>query len=220
MKKWVLICLLALLCGCQVNSQDIKKELTNSLNEWAKSEPISYTTMEKPLYSYYLPRDIGRISSNSLSSLLIKDNVKFIMNFNPNGVVIHNYYHKTQVNEYEEIVTENGYNLYYNGKGTFLGSDYRYHDYSCKIKKLDQDDYLIYLDMEYVNYSAVVKEVQIPSLIHSMFVISKSIQYNVSEVVSQYSLKSTSESIKQDLEEFNNELPNDGSLSDLIDQSK
>ena len=50
--------------------------------------------MNKPLYSYYLPRDIGRVLSNDLSSVLKKDGTQFIMNFNPNAVVIHDYYYE------------------------------------------------------------------------------------------------------------------------------
>ena len=35
-----------------------------------------------------------------------------------------------------------------------------------------------------------------------------------------YSLKATSDSIKQDLDEYNEQLPNNGTLEDLINQVK
>ena len=176
--------------------------------------------MTKPFYSYYLPKDMGRIDSNDLSSLLVKDGVKIIMNFNPNSVVIHDYYHKNDVKVYEENEVDTSYNYFYSSSGTFLGSDYRYHDYSIRIMKLEKDDYLIYADMGYVNFTSILKEVQLKSFIHSMFIIAKSLTYISSEVIANYSLQSTSDSIKQDLEKFNEELPNDGSLSDLIEKSK
>ena len=84
MKKWTLLLCALLLSGCKVDHVKIQDGITNELIEMTENEPIYYTTMEKPLYSYYLPKDIGRISSNELSSLFVKDGVKFIMNFNPN----------------------------------------------------------------------------------------------------------------------------------------
>lgn len=220
MKKLACILIVFLLCGCQVNADNIKQDITNQLDLMNDYDPITYTTMNKPLYSYYLPKDVGRISANDLSSLFIKDGVKFIMNFNPNRIVVHDYYRKdeeimkmkTNINEESE--------LFYEANGTFKGSDSRYHEYQCKIIALGDNNYLLSLDMSYVNYLAVLKPVQIESMIHSMFVMAKSVQYESKEVVAKYSLKSTSESIKTDLEEFHTDLPDNGSIADLIEKTE
>lgn len=219
MKKLACILTVLLLCGCQLNEAQLKDELTSELNEMASCASISYTTMKKPLYSYYLPKDVGRLQSNSLSSLLMKDGVKFIMNFNPNEVVIHDYYHSTIVKFLQPFVLDEESTLFYKGRGTFKGSDGRYHDYECQISELENDNYLLLLDMEYVNFTAVLKAVQIKPLINSMFVIAKSVQYDPKEVVSMYSLRSSSESVMMDLEDFSEELPENGALSDLINQN-
>lgn len=220
MKKLACLLMVCLLFGCQTNSNQIKSNISKEITTMAKSAPFDYTTMNKPLYSYYLPKDIGRIDSNDLSSLLVKDGVKIIMNFNPNSVVIKDYYQKNENTFYVENEINVNYNFYYQSTGTYLGKDYKYYNYSVRIMKLDDTDYLLYLDMGYVNFTSIVKEVQLSSFIHSCFVIAKSIDYDSKEVVTYYSLQSTSDSIKQDLEEFNEQLPNDGSLSDLIDKSK
>ncbi len=73
------------------------------------------------------------------------------------------------------------------------------------------------LDMEYVNFTAVLRAVQIQPLVHSMFIIAKSLQYDSDEVIAQYSLRSSSDSVMSDLDEFNKELPDSGSLSELIE---
>ena len=106
-----------LLCGCQVNETDLKNELTSELNELSDQDPVAYTTMNKPLYSYYLPKDVGRIQSNPLSSLFMKDGVKFIMNFNPNEVVIHDYYQMDTVKVLEETVENGETALFYEAGG-------------------------------------------------------------------------------------------------------
>ena len=219
MKKITFILFVFLLLGCQTNSTKLKDDITNEIVSMSKNTPIFYTTMNKTYYSYYLPKDIGRIDSNELSSLLIKDGTKMIMNFNPNSIVIHDYYHKMNAKKYEEIQVIND-DLYYHAKGTYLGNDYRYHDYNLRVMKLDKTDFLLYFELGYVNFISIVKEVQIESFAHSMMVIAKSVQYDSNEIIAQFSMQSTSDSIKEDLDEFNDELPNDGSLSDLINQSK
>lgn len=220
MKKLALLLCVLLLTGCKVDHVKIQEDITSELTEMAEHEPIHYTTMEKPLYSYYLPKDIGRISSNELSSLFIKDGVKFIMNFNPNRIVIHDYYYKDRFIDYDEPTINEDSDLYYEASGTFRGSDNRYHYYDCQIVYLEGNNYLLKLDMSYVNYLAVVQPVQIQSLIHSMLVIAKSVQFDAEYVVSEYSLKSTSESIKMSLDAFNEELPDSGYISDLIENNE
>lgn len=217
MKKVACLWLALLLCGCQVNEADLKSELTNEFHELSDQAPISYTTMNKPLYSYYLPKDVGRLQSNPLSSLFMKDGVRFIMNFNPNEVVIHDYYQASTTYELEEPVENESSDLFYDVTGTFKGSDHRYHKYECQITELEDGSYLLLLDMEYVNFTAVLRAVQIQPLVHSMFIIAKSLQYDSDEVIALYSLRSSSDSVMSDLDEFNKELPDSGSLSELIE---
>ena len=111
MKKWALLLCALLLSGCKVDHAKIQNSITDELIKMTENEPIYYTTMEKPLYSYYLPKDVGRISSNELSSLFVKDGVKFIMNFNPNKVVIHDYYYKDKVITSEELISVDSENV-------------------------------------------------------------------------------------------------------------
>ena len=144
MKKLALLLCLLLLSGCKADHVKIQQDITDELIEMSQHEPIYYTTMEKPLYSYYLPKDVGRISSNELSSLFIKDDVKFIMNFNPNKVVIHDYYNKDKTIEYNEPTVKET-DLYYEADGTFKGNDGRYHYYDCQIVHLKENKYQFHL---------------------------------------------------------------------------
>ena len=142
------------------------------------------------------------------------------MNFNPNKIVIHDYYYKDKIVSSEELKINEESDLYYDASGTFKGSDKRYHYYDIKVVHLRDNNYLLKLDMSYVNYLAVVKPVEIKPLIKSMFTMAKSIHFDADYVVNEYSLQSTSESVKVSLEEFNEELPESGLLSDLIEKKE
>ena len=69
MKKKGLLLLTLLLCGCTFNSQTMNDDLKLSLQDSSHRQAIEFTNMHKRLYDYYLPKDIGRISSNELSSV-------------------------------------------------------------------------------------------------------------------------------------------------------
>lgn len=217
MKKWALCFCVLLLTACQADHTAIRKDIEEELTFSTSAEPIYYTTMSKPLYSYYLPKDVGRLSSNHLSSLLIRDGVKFIMNFNPNEIVIHDFY-KDDIVKMSQESKINTDDIYFEASGSFKGSDSRYHDYKCEIYEFDDGNYLLLLNMEYVNYIALAKPLQLEGLIHSMFVIAKSMKFDADEVIARYSLKSTSEKIIQDLEEFNDEIADNGFISDLMEK--
>lgn len=215
MKKLILVLMLCLMAGCSVNKQEVKDSIYNELKDMSNAQPITYTTMKKELYSYYLPKDVGRISSNDLSSLLQKDGVKFIMNFNPNRIVAHDYYLKTTVFGYKEPEYSEDSKTYLNLKGTFKGNDEQYHHYTCAVTELGDNKYLLILDMSYVNFTAVVNLVELQPMIHSMMVIAKSFKYNATEVIAAYSLKYTADSIIHDLEEYKEEIPQSGLISQL-----
>lgn len=75
MKKRYLSFLTCLaLSGCSVYQDSTPQGLLNEVTQLSKTNAKIYTTMNKELYSYYLPKDVGRIKSGSLSSLYEKWN--------------------------------------------------------------------------------------------------------------------------------------------------
>lgn len=222
MKKKGLLLLPFLLCGCTFNSQTMNQDLKLSLQDSSNMQAIEFTNMHKRLYDYYLPKDIGRISSNELSSVFKKDGTKFIMNFNPNAIVIRDYYYEInhlfmEMRDTKIISTsENGVRF----EGTFKKQDGKVHSYSCVIDKLENGKYFMFLNMEYIYFYTIAYGAELESLSKSMFQIGQSVQFDSDQIVSIYSLKSSSEYLTENLDELYEELPESGYLSDLIGENK
>lgn len=206
---------LFMLTGCQYTNSNLANDLVDALKEIEQVERISFSNANKEIYDYYQPRDVGRIQSNALSSVFKKDNVQFIMNFNPNHVVILDYYNKdgalVKVDPSIEKKNEN----YISIVGTFNGNAKSLYDYQLKLELLDNGSYFIDYDMEYVNFYAVCHPAQIVSLVKTMYQIGASFSFEAEHIVALYSMKSNADKITQDLEEYVEVLPAEGFLSDL-----
>ena len=74
--------------------------------------------------------------------------------------------------------------------------------------------------MEYVYFYTIAEGAELSSLIDTMFDIGQSVTYDSEEIVSIYSLKSSSEYLTENLDEFTQDLPSEGYLSDLIGESE
>lgn len=221
MKKLGLLMLCLLLGGC-FHEEDLEKDLKQTLQNSSHQEAIDFTTMSKPLYNYYLPKDVGRISSNNLSSIFKKDGTKFIMNFNPNSIVIRDYYYEVDALFAEmrdtSVISSSETGIRF--EGTFKKSNGGVHNFSCVVDQLDNGKYFMFLNMEYVYFYTTAYGAELCSLIDTMFKIGQSFTYDADQVVKLYSLKSSSEYLTEDLDRYTSDLPSEGYLTDLIEGEK
>ena len=144
------------------------------------------------------------------------------MNFNPNAVVIHDYYYEVDYMFMEmndtRLVSSDSNKIQY--EGTFRNKNGQVHNYSCIVDELDNGKYFFILNMEYVYFYTIAEGAELSSLIDTMFDIGQSVTYDSEEIVSIYSLKSSSEYLTENLDEFTQDLPSEGYLSDLIGESE
>lgn len=210
----LMLCLLVLV-GCQYSTTNLANDLVSALKQADQIEPLDFSNANKDIYDYYQPRDVGRIQSNTLSSVFKKDNVQFIMNFNPNHVVILDYYNKDGALQKMEPSVERKSSTYISIVGTYNGNAKSLYDYNLKLELLDNGSYFIDFDMEYVNFYAVSHPAQIESLVKTMYQMGASFNFDAEHIVALYSMKSNADKITQDLEEYTEVLPAEGFLSDL-----
>ncbi|MEI7667753.1 MAG: hypothetical protein WCI62_02010, partial [Erysipelotrichaceae bacterium] len=82
MRKFILSSLLFLLVlgGCaQINQTNLESAILASMEDVANNPNNSINNMRKGLYSYYLPKTVGKVSSTELSSVLISHNTKVLL---------------------------------------------------------------------------------------------------------------------------------------------
>lgn len=217
MRKLLLICsTLFLLCGCVIEESELAETLYTTLKEQEETKPVYDVNMSKNYYSYYLPKHMGRVKSDDLSSIFLKDNYKVIMNFDASQIVINEYYNK----EFEpdvfnelKVTKDDGESFVFNG--SFFNAYDIAHPYNIKIEKLAPNQWMMKLKADYALFYAIVPHAELASVIEDCFVIAKSIRYDSTKILNDFSLKSASEAVKQSLESLNQEVPVDGYLKDL-----
>ena len=92
-KTFLLFSIVLLLFGCQAtNEKKIEEEVKTILENYVSNVEIASINLSKSHYSYYLPEDMTIVNSNTLSSVLLKDGYKVILNFSPSAIIISEYY--------------------------------------------------------------------------------------------------------------------------------
>lgn len=215
-KCWLICATLFLLCGCVVDEAALAETLYTTLKDQEEIKPVYDVNMNKDYYSYYLPKHIGRIKSNDLSSIFLKDNYKVIMNFDASQIVINEFYNKEQQGaDFKElkVTKDDGDSLVFDG--SFYNAYNIAHPYSVKIEKLAENQWMMKLKADYTLFYTIVPHAELASVIEDCFVIAKSIRYDSTKILNDFSLKSASEAVKQSLESLNKDVPVDGYLKDL-----
>lgn len=198
-KLLILLMSCLMLAGCaNINEENLPETILSALQTIDEQEAIDDPNMSKPFYRYYLPKDIGRIKSNQLSSVFLKDGYHFVMNFDAAQIVINEYY--SEDDTHHEMVdvslTKNeADSLVYNG--SFKNAFGVVHPYVCTIEKLNKKNYLLVLDIDYVKFYTITPMAELSTMIQSMFDIAKSVKYDSRKILSEFSLKNLSEEQKK-----------------------
>lgn len=244
-KLTILLAGLFLLSGC-VQVSDLPSIVENTLQQQSSKEMPAGTNMTKKYYSYYLPKDMGRLTSTMLGEVFLKDNLQIVMNFDPSAIIIRKYYptdeQQAQINvepvadESEEAKTarvdaENAKlqtvvldeTLSTEAKKIYKGSyrDSFGHVQSYEMQLLNNgDNYLMYFDFTVVKFYSIVPLASVESVANAVLMIAKSIDYDEDYVLSNFSMKKTGEARKQTIESLQQNLSTNGSFVDLIENNE
>ena len=205
-----------LLCGCRMDEAKLAETLYDTLKEQESMDTVPVSNMSKNYYSYYLPKSVGRLKSDELSTVLLKDNYKLIMNFDASQIVINEFYNKDiSTNEPIDlkITKDAGDSLIFDG--SFMNVYRVNHPYTLKVEKLENSKWMMKLEADYLLFTTIVPYAELPTMIEDCFTIARSLRYDSKMVLDNFSLKSANEAVKKKLEELNKELPTDGYLKDL-----
>jgi hypothetical protein len=208
---------LFVLGGCaQINQSDLESAILASMEDVADNPNNSINNMRKSLYTYYLPKSVGRISSTELSSILISHNTKILMNLDVVAVLSETYYSDTQnvlrsfVNKEAALVDLSGF---------YLDSDFHHIDYTVTVIKLSHQKVLLTLQTEYFIFSSIAAMALSPELVFDMLSVARSIKMDKPAVLLAYSQREIINYQKETLSIFSQISPESGTVLDMITNS-
>ena len=212
MKKRILVFIAAilLLSGCSTKTIDLQNTINQALAE-STAEKLFSNNMNKQLYSYYLPTNIGRYQSTQSTNVFCDRGRKFIMNLNVANIIQDAYYkdqEAEQATSFKEPIAQLD--------GGYADGQESYHAYTVSV--YDQQGYYITVfESDVVEFYAVSNACSVAALCKDMMRIARSLKVNVTEVKNMYSHKQNVDYKSEKIELFEQLVPESGRVEELFD---
>ena len=217
MKKVVLLMLSLFLLGGCASEADLSNQVLTLLQEKSMLEPFNDTNMSKKYFSYYLPRDVGRGTGNSLSGVYLKDGYKFVMNLDASQIIIDEYYTEAPAEPVSEVQMETSpAGMVY--QGSYINTAEETKNYTLRLEKLTDGYYYIDLAASELRFYSIVPYAEIKSLLNCMLTIMQSVKVERQLILNDFSLKSATAQQQQNLDYLNEEVSVDGYIKDLVEK--
>lgn len=205
MRKILVILSLFLIVGCSRANDDLLEVFNASKSKVDSLEiPVS-NNHNKGLFSYYLPKSIGVLQSNNISSILSSDNEQIFMSVNVSSVMSDKAKTSDLNSEDFELIQ----------KFELVGRDATYEG-SIIIEHLENKQYLVYVFVNDVFFLSSTKKAMIPKILDEVFLIARSLEVDKKSIVKEFSNKETFSFEKEVIELFSDSIPEEGMIKDII----
>lgn len=210
MKKMIACLLTAVFIGgcAKPDSQAIHTLIETSMAPVLERSAMMIPNMSKKYYNYYLPNDVGRVSAKELGDVFKKDGYDFTMTLN-SSYLVQTYY--------DENVVSSTSGFTYQLEGTYQNFEGVSYPYRISYQALDDQRYFLFVDATIVEFMSVVPYTLIDNMVVSMMKIAESIEFDLNLVLANFSAKQlVQDTTKIDLEQFSNQVPDSGILTEHI----
>lgn len=216
MRKFGVVLLCLLLCGCTVSENKIKNQINDVLVKIESEEAITETNMRRTYFDYFLPRNVGHRFSDQENAVFLLNDQAFYMNLDISEIIISEYYSpllSTQQKRFNEIA-KIGTNLV-RKSGEMLDSSNVMQKYKIVLSKIDNHEYFLYTQYGDVYFSAICPLSNVEELIYEMFKIGRSVRIDGPKVLRAYSNKETV-IITKEYDLFEKVFPENGVVYDVL----
>jgi len=205
--RLILVLLIFQLVGCSKISDELK--ITEQVSSIAELSVNYDNNNFKEYYSYFTNVDVGKISSNEVSSVLTVSDNEFVMNLKVNNIINDELYNSEYLEVYD--IKE----LKYENDGIYLSNGIKYN-YEYNVYSLNDNDYLLLLDTEYLGFSAIAELNQLPEIAYEMINIAKSVNIDNDLIVNQFSNKNVIDHEKETIKLFEQKIAVNGTIEEMI----
>ena len=205
--RLILVLLIFQLVGCSKISDELK--ITEQVSSIAELSVNYDNNNFKEYYSYFTNVDVGKISSNEVSSVLTVSDNEFVMNLKVNNIINDELYNSEYLEVYD--IKE----LKYENDGIYLSNGIKYN-YEYNVYSLNDNDYLLLLDTEYLSFSAIAELNQLPEIAYEMINIAKSVNIDNDLIVNQFSNKNVIDHEKETIKLFEQKIAVNGTIEEMI----
>ncbi len=210
MRKLWLVFLVFLMSACTsaFELRDYDQAIQNALSQ----ETSTYLTMNRDLFSYYLPVSIGRKASTPNSVTLNSHNQTILMSLDVVNILNQAYY-KDEDSLRDLLKTGVAF---YTHTDTFLSNQSIPVDFRVNAAKISDHLVLLILQTEHFVFTSIHPETISPEILYDMLRVARSARIAKEVVLSVYSKREVIDFKVQNLNMFAQVAPESGTVMDMI----
>jgi len=216
-KLFVVLSILIVLSGCSSNAyfdnSSYDKAILNANNQ-TMSE---YSTMNRDLFSYYIPPSIGRKSATENSVTLRSHNQNILMYLDVINILNQSYYRDESQAIRKLLKTENAF---YTTSGFYQSVSSTPTAYFVSSIKLSENTVLLSLQTEHFIFTSIHPLSISPDILYDMLRVARSTKIDRELILSAYSNREVIDFKTQSLNMFAQSGPESGTVVDMIKEEE
>lgn len=208
--------MLTLLCGC--SQESLKVSVDKAIDSARKAEihPEKENNCTKTYYSYYLSKNVGRVSSTELTNTFTIDGNDCVLSLDITSIVARRIY--SNIGKYDLVNVGKLADPFYTREGSFTASDGKARPYVIQINENAKHEYGVFIQTTEFVFIANVKTGSLSQTVFEMMMMLRSAVANSDEAVLAYSSDNIISSETNIITLFDEILPESGYVEDYMDR--
>ena len=210
MRKITLLLFCLCLCGCSAQGS-LDGRLQAACTQASALTINVHADNVKDLYSYYVEPGVGRRNSTASSNVFVLDNQEFIMNLNIAEIVNVKLYDQTQ-----SVTLPQGERWLSVSEGEFADVQGRTQKYAAGLMAAANGQVMVMVKTLYFTFTGLSNETGAPALAGEMIKIARTATVDEDAVLKAYSSRTKISYVKENLNLFEDDIPENGRLEEMM----
>ncbi len=210
MRKFWLVILVFFMSACSSTFE--LRDYDQAIEDALKQETSTYLTMNRDLFSYYLPVSIGRKLATPNSVTLNSHNQSILMSLDVVNILNQAYY--KDEDSLRDLLKDGV--AFYTRTDTFLSNQSIPIDFRVSAAKISDHLVLLILQTEHFVFTSIHPEAISPDILYDMLRVARSARIAKDVVLNTYSKREIIDFKVQNLNMFAQVAPESGTVMDMI----
>jgi hypothetical protein len=213
MRKYLIVFII-FISGCSVSGFSLNKQIDDSIAFVAAQPIVDVRNNNSPLYSYYLPRNVGKRSSNQLAATFVTYDEEVVLSLDIASIIMNRFYRVQLAGQLRPLyITQNALvNKSFSLKDSVGGIS----DYRIVVLPFTDDQIMVYVQNQGFLISSLIPKTKIQPVLIDMLIILRNSKSQSNRIINMFSNK-----VVVDYNRISKELiqfiaPESGTIVDML----
>lgn len=213
MRKYLIVFLI-FMTGCSMAGISPEQQVDASIAFVSAQSTAEIRNHNSPLYSYYLPRNVGKRSSNQLSATFTSYGEEFVLSLDIASIIMNRFYRIQLADQLRPLYgTQNAIIV---KNGSLKENNGTTSDYRIVVLPFTEEKSMVYVQSQNFLVSSLLPKTKIQPVLIDMLIVIRSARAQTNDVVNLFSNK-----VVVDYDRISKELiefiaPESGTIVDML----